>query len=352
MGGLRLLAIMKTDIGSSTPRLRSLAEPDLKALLAQHREFVVRHAAAHGGYVVKPEGDGFWLVFPSVTAACLAAMTMQEDLRLEQAGRGDDRLAIRIVVSVGDVLQEEGALIGDPVVLAARIESITPLDEIYLSAAAWLAVSRGEVRTSAVDTFSLKGFPDPVAVYRIDQIHRTRVIENQYIVVTDLRGFTVFTETHSMTDVEKVLDHLLALVGRVCREFGGTHRFGAGDSHCLTFSDAGRAMAAVEDLTEAWERFQRGEGFGCPIKAVVHKGVLYAYRSYLYGDFLNVALRLEGATRELLPDGGHVLVTGPVRRELTGTAWEGRLGPVAVPRRDGRLEGLEVYRLLREGGTP
>ena len=36
MGGLRLLAIMKTDIGSFRPQLRALAEQDLKALLVQH----------------------------------------------------------------------------------------------------------------------------------------------------------------------------------------------------------------------------------------------------------------------------------------------------------------------------
>jgi len=43
-------------------------------------------------------------------------------------------------------------------VLAARIEAITPLDEIYLSVGAWLAVNKGEVRTALVDSFTFKGF--------------------------------------------------------------------------------------------------------------------------------------------------------------------------------------------------
>ena len=67
-----------------------------------------------------PEGDGFWVVFPSVTAAALAAMSMQEELRLAQPNRGEDRLAMRIVLSLGDVLHQEGALVGDAVVLAGR----------------------------------------------------------------------------------------------------------------------------------------------------------------------------------------------------------------------------------------
>ena len=126
----RTTAIMKTDIRGSTVRFRALPEADLDALLTEHRTFVARLAAAHDGRIVKPEGDGFWVAFPSVTAAALAAMSMQEELRLAQPNRGEDRLAMRIVLSLGDVLHQEGALVGDAVVLATRIEEITPPDEI------------------------------------------------------------------------------------------------------------------------------------------------------------------------------------------------------------------------------
>ncbi len=136
MTTLRTTVIMKTDIGGSTVRFRALPEVDLDALLTEHRHFVTRLAAAHDGRIVKPEGDGFWVVFPSVTAGALAAMRMQEELRLAQPGKGDDRLAMRIVLTLGDVLHQEGALVGDAVVLATRIEERTPLDAIYLSAAA------------------------------------------------------------------------------------------------------------------------------------------------------------------------------------------------------------------------
>src|SRR6266849_6301063 len=142
MTTLRTTVIMKTDISGSTVKFRGLAEADLHALLIDHREFLRRHALAHDGRIVKPEGDGFWLAFPSVTAAALAARAMQEELRLAQPNKGDDRLAMRVVISLGDVLHEDGALVGDTVVLTARLEAITPPDEIYLSAAAWLALNQ------------------------------------------------------------------------------------------------------------------------------------------------------------------------------------------------------------------
>src|SRR5919204_1022540 len=110
---LRATAIMKTDLSGSTARFRDLRGADLDAVLGAHRHLVSRLAAAEEGRIVKPEGDGFWVVFPSVTAAALAAMAMQEELRLAQPNMADERLVMRIVITLGDVLHQEGALIGD-----------------------------------------------------------------------------------------------------------------------------------------------------------------------------------------------------------------------------------------------
>jgi class 3 adenylate cyclase len=330
---LRATVLMKTDIGGSTARFRALPESDLSAVLAAHRVLVSRVAATHEGQIVKPEGDAFWLVFPSVTAASEAAIAMLEELELSQPGKGEERLAMRIVITLGDVLHEGEALVGDAVVLAARIESVTPPGEIYLSPSAWLAVNRAEVRTSSVGAFPLKGFDEPVPIYRVDPTHRTRVLENQYIVVADLRGFGAFSEARPVTVVEKLLG--------VCKEFGGTNRFGAGDSYCFTFAEPDRVMSAIERLGEAWAAFDRQEAFGCPINIAVHKGTFRAYRTSLYGRAVDVVLRVEAATHTLGNEGG-IFLTEPVRQDLDGTPWAARLRPVSVP---GGREAIGIYRL-------
>lgn len=342
---LRAMAIMKTDIRGSTAQFRMLPEVELEALLTEHRQFVSRLAKAHDGRVVKAEGDGFWVIFPSVTAAALAAMTMQEELRLAQPGKGDARVAMRIVLSLGDVLEREGTLVGDAVVLAARIEDITPPDEIYLSASAWTAMNKAELRAAFVDTFTLKGFPEPVAVHRIEQTHRIRVIADQYIVVTDLRGFGTITEESPLSVVERILDHLLELVSRVCSDFSGTHRSNSGDAYLLTFPDAARAMAAVERLAEGWTAFQHHENVHCSLNVAVHKGVLYAFRSYLFSPDVNLTSNVEGATKRLESSGTSIFVTGHVRKDLASTSWEERLRPVDIGPRSPRLAGIEIYRL-------
>ena len=344
---------MKTDISGSTVRFRELAEADLHALLIEHREFLRRHAAAHDGRIIKPEGDGFWLVFPSVTVAALAAMAMQEELRLAQPNKAADRLAMRVVITLGDVLHEEGALVGDTVVLTTRIESVTPPDAIYLAAAAWLAVNQAEIRTAFVDTFPLKGFSDSVSVYRVEQTHRTRVIANQYILVTDLRFFSRIIETAPMTTVEKILETLFGLTNRVAGEFSGTVRFSAGDAYYLTFADASLAMAAAERLSESWGAFVRQEKLPCHMNVALHQGMLYAFRSYLYGPGINVASQVERASAGVLaPDEGSIFVTGEVRSELAGTVWETRLELVDLRLASPRFAKIEIYRLGKTESDP
>jgi class 3 adenylate cyclase len=344
MTNLRTAAIMKTDLSGSTLRFRALAEADLHAVLLEHRGLVTRHAVAHGGSIVKPEGDGFWLVFPSVTGAALAAMAMQDELRSSQANRGDDRLVMRVVLTVGDVLQEEGALVGDAVVLTTRIEANTPPDEIYLSPSAWLALNRAEVRAAPVATFSLKGFPDPVPVYRVEQTHRTRVITDETIVLTDLRAFTRFVEASPVTTVEKILDALFELANRVARAFGGTIRFGVADAYVLTFADPGRALEAAERLCADWDAFVGREGLGCGMLAAIHHDAFYTFRSFIWGPGLVTVHRVERAASGVVPpDQSAVFVTEEVWRGLAGTAWERRLEPVDL----GSALPTRVYRLDR-----
>jgi adenylate cyclase len=129
---LRTAVVMKTDIAGSTPRFRVLLAADLQALLIEHRALVERLAAGAGGKILGAAGDGYWLEFPSVTDAAKSAMAMQEELLLRPS-RSDDRLSMRVVIGLGDVAtQDAGELIGETLALVARIEDVTPQDEIRL----------------------------------------------------------------------------------------------------------------------------------------------------------------------------------------------------------------------------
>ena len=127
---------------------------------------------------------------------------------------------------------------------------------------------------------------------------------------------------------------------------GGINRFSEGDTHCLTFSDADRAIAATERLAQAWDLFDRREQVNCQLVAALHKGVLYLYRSYAYSADLNIVAGIVDLNRSQSQSGSAIFVTSAVQRELTGTPWFTRFRRVEMGLGDrNQLAGIEVFRL-------
>ncbi|WP_449383413.1 adenylate/guanylate cyclase domain-containing protein [Bradyrhizobium sp. UFLA05-112] len=338
---------MKTDISGSTSRFRELLTADLQALLGEHRAFLARHAAEHGGSIIKPAGDGYWLEFPSVTGAAKAAIAVQEDLRLVQLSRGEDRLSIRIVIALGDVVAQDDDFIGDVFALVTRVEAVTPPDEIYLTAGARLALASAEIQTALVERFALKGFVEPMPIYRIEQRHRTRIISEINILFLDLHGFSKIMDAGPVAKIERILDMLDAVTYGTAQEFGGTVRFNLGDSYCITFAEAGRAMAGAERSIRKWDAIRHLEQFDCTISIGLHRGTLYAFRSFLYGRDVWIASQLQSASSKLLTsEENGIFVTNAVRSALLGTPWHNRLQPVDLqPLLTPQLVGIAAYRL-------
>jgi class 3 adenylate cyclase len=240
---------------------------------------------------------------------------MQEELRLAQPNRGDDRIAIRIVIALGDIAVQDGDFIGDVFALATRIEDITPPDEIYLTAAARLALTAAEIQTALVGSFALKGFPEPMQVYRIEQRHRTRTIADAFILFSDLSGFGRMMDAGpDSATVERILDALDALTRGSAQDLGGTVRFNIGDSYCVTFSEATQAITWAERLTRSWDAIRDQEQFGCTISIGLHRGTLYTFRSFLYGRDVWIASQLQSASGKLLErEENGIFVTAAVR---------------------------------------
>ena len=115
---------------------------------------------SYDGHIIKAAGDGYWLEFPSVTAAAKAAIEMQEALRLTQLNRGDDRIAIRIVIALGDIAVQDGDFIGDAFALATRVEAVTPPDEIYLTALLGLPSLRRKSRLRSSRVLRSRDLPN------------------------------------------------------------------------------------------------------------------------------------------------------------------------------------------------
>jgi adenylate cyclase len=323
MADLRTTVILKTDIVDSTPRTAGQTQSEMGLQRKQHKQFISDVAVKHHGSIFQEEGDASWMEFPSVTTAVLAAIEMHQALRSLQAGKVEkQRLAIRAIITVGDILYQGTDSIGTTMSLTARIEKITPPDEIYLSHAAWLVLNKAEVQTSFVNEFNLKGFPEPEKVYRVENTHRTRVLTGQYIVYMDIRGWKAYIESKTIQDVEKFLLDYDDLMNEICDRYGGVIRNKFGDEYFLTFTDVRMVFSAMESFCTAWKRM--AESYRLGLSVGIHHGKLNILRSYLYGNDIHTTFYLERLSSLVGPgrEGFSAVVSRKVKENLQGTEWE------------------------------
>lgn len=328
---LRTTVIAKTDLARSTNIIRAMTTAELDSLLTNQSKLVIPIVEQHGGVHLKGEGDAFWLTFPSVTEAALAAIDLQRALRHAQLGRPDqERLSMRIAIAVGDALHKDGDIFGAVMSLTARIESLTPPDEIYLSHAAWLSLNHGQVATRFVDSIVLKGFDKPEQIYRVLQHDVIYTEHGQFILGCDLGRFTRFTEQHAPEDIGKALIQLesLALASALPRD--GRLRVIGGDTAILTFGLAEQAIAAAENWAQGWSEFLGGSGFDLPMRLGLQRGDYYLFRTHFFGNAISEAIWLAraaaalGKEQEALP----LVLSEEVLPHLQDTPYQPRIRPI------------------------
>ena len=325
MAELRTTVILRTNIVDSTPRTAGQTQSEMGLQRKQHKQFISNVAVKNHGSIFQEEGDAYWIEFPSVTTAVLAAIEMHQDLRSLQAGKGGkERLAIRAAITIGDILHQGADSIGTTMSLTARIEKVTPPDEIYLSHAAWLVLNKAEVQTEYVSEFNFKGFRESEKIYRIVQKNRTRVLTDHYIVYTDATRFSYFVTSAGVEEIENFLLDCDDLINEICDKHGGTIRQVNGDEYFFTFTDAIQTINAIQELCHSWKRIVEKYGLGITIG--VHKGNLNVFHSFIYGDDIHTTVYLTQLDRLYFPrkDKIHAIFSRKVRDEFQGKNWKGK----------------------------
>lgn len=164
----RVLTIVFTDIKGFTERTSHSDRESVSRLLAKHEELLLPLVKKYDGILIKTIGDAFLLSFASPTNAVLCSVMMQEKLKDFNATVVEaEKIEIRIAMNTGEVIMRDGDVYGEPVNVAARIESLTEANEVWFSESTYLAMNRQEVPTSLIGEYRLKGIPEAVRVYRV-----------------------------------------------------------------------------------------------------------------------------------------------------------------------------------------
>lgn len=161
------VAIVFSDIEGSTALNERLGDQAWVKLLDRHEKLIRRLVAAHGGHVVKNQGDGFMIAFAEAAQAVRCSIDIQRSLssRAMKAGNREN-VRVRIGIHTGKSVRRGDDLFGRNVAMAARVAGQAHGGEILVSEAVRCAVrdEPGIVVTPAQEV-ELKGFTGTHQLY-------------------------------------------------------------------------------------------------------------------------------------------------------------------------------------------
>ncbi|WP_460711273.1 adenylate/guanylate cyclase domain-containing protein [Nocardioides dilutus] len=137
------VAILFSDIEGSTELNERLGDREWVRLLARHDSAVRSAVDRHHGQVVKTQGDGFMVAFPTPEDAVRCAIAVQRAFD-KGSRRGKATVLVRIGIHYGDVVHRDNDIFGRNVAQAARVAGIASGGEILVSESVAEAVEERE----------------------------------------------------------------------------------------------------------------------------------------------------------------------------------------------------------------
>jgi len=164
----KIAAIFAADIAGYS-RLVAEDEEETLRRLASYRQVTDDFIARSGGRIFNTAGDAVLAEFPSAVEAVRCAIDIQESLRTRNMAYPASRqMSFRIGITIGDVVERDGDLLGDGVNIAARLEGLAEVGGICISRAVHEQVANKlSVQFADIGAQEVKNIPTPVHAYMV-----------------------------------------------------------------------------------------------------------------------------------------------------------------------------------------
>ena len=165
----KIAAIFAADIAGYSKLVAEDEEETLRRL-ASYRGVMDDFIARAGGRIFNTAGDAVLAEFPSAVEAVRCAIDIQESLRTRNMAYPPSRqMSFRIGITIGDVVERDGDVLGDGVNIAARLEGIAPGGGICISRTVYEQVSNKlSVQFADIGEQQVKNIPNPVHAYKFE----------------------------------------------------------------------------------------------------------------------------------------------------------------------------------------
>ena len=164
----KIAAILAADVAGYS-RLVAEDEEDSLRRLAMHRAVFDDFVTRWGGRIFSTAGDGALAEFPSSVDAVRCAVDIQESIRARNLAYSQSRqMLYRIGITVADVVERDGDLLGDGVNIAARLGGIAVPGGICVSRAVYEQVaSKLSLKFDDLGQQHVKNMPSAIHAYSI-----------------------------------------------------------------------------------------------------------------------------------------------------------------------------------------
>ncbi len=165
----RLAAILAADVVGYSRMMSHDEVGTLSRLKTLRRELFDPKTKQHGGRIFKTTGDGAFVEFNSAVEAVQSAADIQEALAARNAEISEDqKMLLRIGISLGDVIVEGSDLYGNGVNVASRMEGLAEPGGICVSGNVQEHIGSSlDVYLEDLGEQTVKNIDRPVRCYRV-----------------------------------------------------------------------------------------------------------------------------------------------------------------------------------------
>ncbi|MEP7288795.1 MAG: adenylate/guanylate cyclase domain-containing protein [Chloroflexota bacterium] len=289
------VTVMIIDIVGSTPMVEQSSRQQMLEMMEDVTLPIRQAVAEFGGSIIKFTGDGYMVTFHSASEALYASArivdsfigqpTLPSGLRLE---------GCRVVLHTTDVVIAENDVIGEGVVVVARLEKHVPTNEVYLTSTVKDIAKSAEFEYELVGDFPLKGLANPVRVFRLVTEPLSGIERGVYLSITDLLGMSSFMTNAPIDLVNRVIQRWIAFQREAISQVNGRLRAIVGDNLVTSYHSADSAIDALLRL-ETLVNAHNDAPLDFPkfaYTAVICKGDLFVLSIGVNGPLVNHSFRL------------------------------------------------------------